>query len=56
MLLIEGLDFETTSRQDFVDLKELAGELAAEVWLSISSSNEQIAQLPPHLSSVSKIW
>ncbi len=52
MVLIEGLDFETTSRQDFVDLKELAGELAAEVWLSISSSTEQIAQLPPSVERV----
>jgi hypothetical protein len=49
MVLIEGLDFETTSRQDFVDLKELAGELAAEVWLSISSSKEKISQLPPSI-------
>ncbi len=52
MVLIEGLDFETTSRQDFVDLKELAGELAAEIWLSISSSNEQIAQLPASVKRV----
>ena len=52
MVLIEGLDFETTSRQDFVDLKELAGELAAEVWLSISSSNEQVVQLPSPLEHV----
>ena len=52
LVVIEGLDFETTSRQDFVDLKELAGELAAEVWLSVASSNEQIAQLPPPVERV----
>jgi len=52
MVLIEGLDFETTSRQDFADLKELAGELAAEVWLSISSSDEQVTQLPPSVERV----
>jgi hypothetical protein len=52
MVLIEGLDFETTSRQDFVDLKELAGELAAEVWLSISSSDEHVAQLPSPVERV----
>ncbi len=50
--MIEGLDFETTPRQDFVDLKELAGELAAEVWLSVASSNEQVVQLPPAIESV----
>ena len=52
LLVIEGLDFETASRQDFVDLKELAGELAAEVWLSISAHNEQVAQLPPPVERI----
>jgi hypothetical protein len=52
LVVIEGLDFESTSRQDFVDLKELAGELAAEVWLSVASSNEQIEQLPPSVERV----
>jgi len=52
LVVIEGLDFETTSRQDFVDLKELAGELAAEVWLSVSAKKEQIAKLPPSVERV----
>jgi hypothetical protein len=52
LLLIEGLDFDTTSRQDFMDLKELAGELAAEVWLSISSNDEQVTQLPPAVEKI----
>jgi hypothetical protein len=52
LVVIEGLDFETTSREDFVDLKALAGEIAAEVWLSISSNNEQVAQLPPSVERV----
>jgi len=52
LVLIEGLDFKTTSREDFVDLKELAGELAAEIWLSVSSRKEQIAQLPPSVERV----
>lgn len=52
MVLIEGLDFETISRQDFADLKELAGELAAEIWLSAASNDEQVAQLPPPVERV----
>jgi hypothetical protein len=52
MVLIEGLDFETTPRQDFADLKALAGELAAEVWLSVSYSKEQIVQLPASVERV----
>jgi hypothetical protein len=52
MLLIEGLDFETTPREDFADLKALAGELAAEVWLSVSYDKEQIVQLPASVEHV----
>jgi len=52
MVVIEGLDFKTASRQDFADLKALASELAAEVWLSISSKKEQIAQLPASIQRV----
>ena len=52
MVLIEGLDFETTPREDFADLKALAGELAAEVWLSVSYSKEQIVQLPASVEHV----
>ena len=52
LIVIEGLDFETTSRQDFVDLKELAGELAAEIWLSIACNDEQVAQMPPSIERV----
>jgi len=46
LVVIEGLDFETTSREDFLDLKALAKDLAAEIWLSASSSDEKI-EAPP---------
>jgi hypothetical protein len=52
LVVIEGLDFETTSRQDFVDLKDFASELAAEVWLSIAANSELVAQLPPAVERV----
>jgi hypothetical protein len=55
LIVIEGLNFKTTSREDFVELKELAGELAAEIWLSISSKKEQIAQLPASVERVADL-
>ena len=55
MLLIEGLDFETTSREDLADFKALAGELAAEVWMSVSYSKEQIAELPASVERVADL-
>jgi len=52
MVLIEGLDFKETSREDLADFKALAGELAAEVWMSVSYSKEQIAELPASVARV----
>jgi hypothetical protein len=52
LVIIEGFDFENTPRQDFVDLKTLAGEIAAEIWLSATSVSEQISKIP---SSVERI-
>jgi hypothetical protein len=52
LIVIEGVQFETTSRQDFVDLKALAQELAAEIWLSVSSQEERIPEVPSAVDSV----
>jgi hypothetical protein len=52
LVVIEGFDFETTPRQDFVDMKALAAEIAAEVWLSVSSGPERITQLPPSIERI----
>ncbi len=52
MIVIEGVQFETSSRQEFIDLKALAQELAAEVWLSVSSQDERIPELPPSVGNM----
>ena len=52
LIVIEGVQFETSSRQEFVDLKALAQELAAEVWLSVSSQEERIPELPPAVENI----
>ena len=46
MILIEGVDLASLGRSDLLDVRALAGELAAEVWLSIGSAGEQIGVLP----------
>jgi hypothetical protein len=50
LLVVEGLDFETLSRDDLADLKGLAGELAAEVWLSASCPEEKVGGIPQEVS------
>lgn len=46
LLVVEGLDFDSLGRDDLVDVKQLAGELAAEVWLSAASPGERVEDVP----------
>ncbi len=46
LLIIEGLDFEGLPDDEMADLKALAGELAAEVWISAGTSEEGAAEVP----------
>ena len=52
LVIIEGLDFETVSREEILDIKALAGELAAEVWFSVSSNDERIESIPAGIANV----
>lgn len=52
LVIIEGLDFDSTSRDEILDIKKLAGELAAEIWFSVSSNDERIESIPPGISQV----
>jgi hypothetical protein len=46
LLIIEGIDCESLPGAEMADLKALAGELAAEVWISAGTSEEGAAELP----------
>lgn len=46
LIVIEGLDCETLERDEFDDIKALAVELAAEVWVSAASVEESPQAIP----------
>ncbi len=46
LLIIEGIDCESLPDDEMADLKALAGELAAEVWISAGTSEEGVAEVP----------
>lgn len=46
LLILEGMDCEKLPQDDLVDLKALAGELAAEVWMSAPSDQEHPVEVP----------
>jgi len=50
LIVLEGLDCEALENEEVEDLKSLAGELAAEVWLSAPSKEEGPAEAPAWLA------
>lgn len=44
LILIEGL--EEMGREDLLDLRALAGELSAEVWISVATPREHVSGIP----------
>lgn len=49
LLILEGLDFQTLAHDEVTEIKALAGELAAEVWISSPVAEETVASLPAPL-------
>ena len=52
LLILEGIDFSALPRAEAVDLKALAGELGAEVWLEAACDEEVITTLPPEVEAI----
>ncbi len=46
LIVIEGIDLGGSEREELVELKDLARELAAEVWLSVAISDERVIEMP----------
>ncbi len=46
LIVLEGLDCETLDHEEFDDFKALAGELAAEIWISATSPEEAPGEIP----------
>jgi hypothetical protein len=53
LILIEGL--EELGREDLLDTRALAEELAAEVWLSLAISREKVDGIPPEIAAVDDV-
>ena len=52
LIVLEGLDCETLDKEEVADLKALAGELAAEVWISAPSQEEGPSAIPAWLEKL----
>ena len=52
LLVLEGLDLGAFGRHDVEDLRALAQELDAEVWLESACSDERSVRIPPHVRAI----
>jgi hypothetical protein len=55
LLVLEGVDLAVFSRSDVEDLKALAQELDAEVWLESACKDEREVRIPPHVAAIEGI-
>ena len=50
LLIVENLDAARASREELLDMKALAQELGAEIWISAASAGEKVEGLPGALA------
>lgn len=52
LLVLEGLDLAVFGRSDVEDLRALAQELDAEVWLESACNDERSVRIPPQVAAI----
>ena len=55
LLILEGIDLATMPRSDVEDLKALAGELEAEMWLEAASDRESEIGIPKGIDALGSL-
>ncbi len=56
LVILEGFVAEGASREELLDMKALAGELDAEIWLSASCESEQVGDIPEDLAAFRDVF
>ena len=54
LVIVEGFDFASAAADELVDLRELARELEAEMWLSAAAPEEMVAALPGEIEPLAE--
>ncbi|HVP31367.1 MAG TPA: hypothetical protein VMW35_19630 [Myxococcota bacterium] len=52
LVIVEGYELDAASRDEVLELKALAGELGAELWLSAACPGDKVQGVPPSLARV----
>jgi hypothetical protein len=52
LVVLEGFDLGSASKQEMRDMKALAGEIEAELWLSVSCPDEKVPGMPASIAEL----
>jgi len=52
LIVIEGIELDEIAREELLDVRALAGELAAEVWISVAVPSEHVRTIPDALAKL----
>jgi len=52
LVIVDGLELAAAPRDEVLELRALAGELQAEIWLSASLKDERVRGLPPEIRPI----
>ncbi|HSF02321.1 MAG TPA: hypothetical protein VLA62_04895, partial [Solirubrobacterales bacterium] len=56
LVVLEGLPLEQASRDEVEDLRALARETDAEMWLSVACAEERVRELPPRVRRLADLF
>jgi len=56
LVIVEGWNLQSASRDELADVKSLARELGAEIWLSHHCPGEKVEGVPPALGAVADLF
>ena len=56
LVILEGFDLEHAPENEVVDLRAIAREIEAELWVSVASSDEQVRQIPPAVQRLEHLF
>ena len=55
-MILEGFDLEHAPEDEVADLRAIAQEIQAEVWVSVACRDERIRQAPPEVARISHLF
>lgn len=56
LVILEGFDLEGAPEGEVVDLRALAREIGAEIWVSVACRDEKIRGIPPRLERLAHLF